>query len=251
MAGARWAAFLAATAQPSGGAARLDHADGIEFERAYESFDEAKVREALASQADGAGRTHLFRTQNFAAPDLAYSEGDTPTTIRVRDEGARGTVMTVKRPSTHEDFDREDEVVLDADSNMFKRAVGFLDALGVRRSFRTEKLREIFTVQDDEGTVEVVFDGYPGISVAAEVEGPSAAAVDRVAAALGFGVAKRSGVAARYLALYGIPTNRPFTDLTFDNAAEVLGTLATQNQGQFAERLRTQQETIAALSARA
>lgn len=100
---------------------------------------------------------------------------------------------------------------------------------------------------DPEGPVEIVFDSYPGLPPFAEVEGPSAAAVDRVAAQFQLGPPGYAGAGFTYLELYGIPTARPLTDLDFASAATVMGPLISRGRPDFDARLAAQRIVVDAI----
>jgi adenylate cyclase class 2 len=208
----------------------------LEVEKAYFTFDEAEVRKKLAA----AGATHaglnLFRLNQYVPPEGVKS-------VRVRDEGHRVT-MTVKK-KTDTSFDMESEVTI----NSFDGGVDVLNALGLRKKYYLEKLRDIYKV----GDAEVVFDTYPGLPPYIEVEGPDEARVDSVAASLGLSPndPQDKGAGEMYAELYGITKDRPLSDLTFSGVAGSLGPLVTKDPEQFAARVEEHTKVADGLRSRA
>jgi len=196
----------------------------LEIERAYFVFDEPAVRAALSKIATHAGE-HLFKVVAFepASADM--------TTMRVRDEGAR-TTMTIKRATLESRYLIEDEVTV----SDFDATVRMLELLGMKKRYYVEKLRDIWRV----GSVEVVFDTYPGLPAFIEIEGPSEESVASLAEHLGLHEDPLMGAMHMYLQHYGITTDRPRDDLSFATAADVLGKYVTRDRAQFSAMLEAQ-----------
>jgi adenylate cyclase class 2 len=234
---------------PSSPIGRTSSARGgaLEIERVYFDFDEAQVKSKLAALGGQHKGKFLFRHVRFEPP-----RSDTHVVrARVRDEGHR-TTMTVKRrfgamfpfgehggpggaPSPGEKYDTEDEVII----NDFDKGVGLMGALGARKMYYLEKMRDIHKVRGpvSGGEAEIVFDTYPGLPPCLEIEAPTEADVLGLAAALGLRPDEDQARDAgdMYLEHYGITKDRPLTDLTFEGARVFFGPLVTKNREGFEE----------------
>lgn len=145
-----------------------------EFEAKFSGVDTAMLRQRL--QAAGYRQT---LPETLMKRKVLHVEGNTYKWARVRDEGSKITA-TIKEVTKEHAIDgvKEAEVVV----NDFESAVNLLQMAGFYVSSYQETKREIW--QKDEN--EVVIDLWPGLKPLAEIEAPSAAAVEAACAELGF-----------------------------------------------------------------
>lgn len=128
--------------------------------------------------------------------------------VRVRDEGNRVTM-------TYKQFDDADSIhgvrELEVTVSDFEHTISLLEQTGLSNDTYQETRRETWKI----GDVEVVVDEWPWINPFIEIEGPSEAAVQSVAATLGFSWddAVFGGVASVYV--------RSYTSMG-DRAAEII-----------------------------
>jgi adenylate cyclase class 2 len=198
----------------------------LEIEKAYFEFDEESVKARLRAQGAQWVGKYVYRQVIYTSEDprVAFA--------RVRDEGRR-TTLTVKR-KTDGPYYRESEVCV----GNFEGGQAVLGALGLKRKYYLEKMREIWT----HGRSEVVFDTYPALPPYIEIEGPTEEAVGAIAKALGLREddPQDRGAGEMYYDLYGITREREQGDLTFGGVVAALGPLVTKDPRVFAARAQEQ-----------
>ena len=148
--------------------------------------------------------------------------------------------MTVKR-RVDSPYYAESEVKIDN----FDNGCDVISALGVRKNYYLEKLRDIYTLDG----AEVVFDTYPGLPPYIEIEGVSEEKVDAIATLIGLTKSNPRDRRARemYFDLYGVTKDRVLTDLTFNTVMDSLVPLATHDKDAFVARAKIQARTANSL----
>lgn len=182
----------------------------IEWEATFWPVQKDEARRRL--ETVGATQIYserLMRRKNFYLPESAPTER---AWLRVRDEEDRVT-LSMKRVGTRIDEQEETELVVDS----FEEAQTLLRALGCRDKAYQETKREMWEL----GDVMITIDEWPFIEPFVEIEGPSEAAVQEIAKALGFSWEEAIFGAADelYVRTYGIEkkTVNEYPELRFSN----------------------------------
>lgn len=198
----------------------------LEIEQRYFTFDYADVVARLGRLGIRKG-TYLFRVATFYPKDgFDY--------MRVRDEGYRIT-MTIKKDG--EPYDTEWETTVGS----YDITVQMCKLMGMRTKYIVEKIREIWDVDRDS---EVIFDWYPGLPPIIEIESTTETAMKALQMKLGLHDEKQTGASAIYERLYGITSQRPHGDLTFDRAEDIFVPHIKYGREGFDRELAEQREKI-------
>ncbi len=181
-----------------------------EFEATFLHHDPAVVRQQLAAiGARCVAPERLLKRVVFHPPQSASN-----TWLRVRHEGDTITMSIKRTDSTDIAGQKEVEITI----SDFTAGVQFLVALGATQKAYQETKRESWLYND----VQVEIDTWPGLSPFVEIEGPTEAAVQQVAEALGFDytTAIFGPVGLIYQQELGIPIeviNNQTPEITFEN----------------------------------
>lgn len=211
------------------------------FELRFFNIDEKKIKKKIKSL--GA----KLKKKRFL---MAWDSFDTPNKkdfARVRIEGKNDIVMTVKT-------DQDSIYVNSYNINVsdFNKASELLQALGCRKRYRVEKLREVWEIKK-RGTncPKIVFDEFPGLPSYLELECNSEKELFRLAKQIGLEneINQKShldmSVDGFYESEYGINKNRPKKlDLTFDNATKIFKSIIKKNKTKFTKTLSSQKKYI-------
>lgn len=148
-----------------------------ELEATFTNVDYAPLRQRLAElQATQVHPEFVMRRTVYDYPDLALD--NKAAWARVRQEYDKVTMSYKQRQS--QDINGMIEVELTVDN--YDTACAFLEAIGLTPKAKQETRRETWTL---DGCM-VTLDQWPWIPPFVEIEGPSEAAVQGVAAALDF-----------------------------------------------------------------
>jgi len=154
---------------------------------------------------------------------------------RIRDEGFRRT-FTIKEKT--KDYDLEHEVTFDN----FKEMDIMLSKLGLKRKHYSEKIREIYKIDDGE----LIFDHYPGLPGYIEIEAPTEAKLKELAEKFNLNMNEKFfNYGMLFNELYGM--NIDFANnetLRFDNVKELLSDKITKNNELFTTLLEGQKKLL-------
>lgn len=123
--------------------------------------------------------------------------------LRVRDEQDK---ITLSLKIVHNNTNIQNQKELQLDINNFDTAVELLSLLGCEKKSYQENLRELWTLDD----VEITIDEWPFIEPYIEIEGNSEEAVKKIAKKLGFDYSEAyfGSVDGMYAKKYSITENR-------------------------------------------
>jgi len=197
----------------------------LEYEYQFYNYDKSTIIKSIKNIGFKKKGQFIFRIMLFTHPL------NTPGTyIRIRDEGHRIT-LTYKTKDPKNKFDNEDEVLIDN----FDNGVKILFGLGCKKKFYYEKIREIWSVNDNE----IIFDINPGAPERMEIETSNKKDLDALTKHLQL---TNLIVENGYNSLkecFGIELANN-QDLTFLNAKKVLGKLVTKNKTQLKKIINDQ-----------
>ncbi len=167
----------------------------IEFEATFTGIDKDAVRAKLQEVGGTLVRKESLMRRTVFHPPVAIPGG----WMRVRDEGEAITMsLKVVNGKAIED---QKEVMVKVDD--FNNAVDFLSAIGAEKKAYQETLREAWTLNG----AEVTIDTWPGLRPFVEVEAHDEATVRAASELMGFHYAdaKFCEVSTVYLEELGIP----------------------------------------------
>jgi adenylate cyclase class 2 len=196
----------------------------LEYEYQFYNYDKSTIIKSIKNIGFKKKGQFIFRIMLFTHPL------NTPGTyIRIRDEGHRIT-LTYKTKDPKSKFENEDEVLIDN----FDNGVKILFGLGCKKKFYYEKIREIWSVNNNE----IIFDINPGAPERMEIETSNKKDLDALTKHLQLtNLIVKNG----YNSLkecFGIELANQ--DLTFLNAKKVLGKLVTKNKKQLKKIINDQ-----------
>jgi predicted adenylyl cyclase CyaB len=196
----------------------------LEYEYQFFNYDKSTIIKSIKKIGFKNKGQFIFRIMLFSHPL------NTPGSyIRIRDEGYRIT-LTYKTKDPKSNFENEDEVLIDN----FDNGVKILFGLGCKKKFYYEKIREIWSVNDNE----IIFDINPGAPERMEIETSNKKDLDALTKHLQL----TNLIVKSYNSLkecFGIELANN-QDLTFLNAKKVLGKLVTKNKKQLKKIINDQ-----------
>ena len=197
----------------------------LEYEYQFYNYDKSTIIKSIKNIGFKKKGQFIFRIMLFTHPL------NTPWSyIRIRDEGHRIT-LTYKTKDPKSKFENEDEVLIDN----FNNGVEILFGLGCKKKFYYEKIREIWSVNNNE----IIFDINPGAPERMEIETSNKKDLDALTKHLqltdlivekGYNSLKEC---------FGILLDNN-QDLTFLNAKKVLSKLVTKNKTQLKKIINDQ-----------
>jgi predicted adenylyl cyclase CyaB len=197
----------------------------LEYEYQFYNYDKSTIIKSIKNIGFKKKGQFIFRIMLFTHPL------NTPWSyIRIRDEGHRIT-LTYKTKDPKSKFENEDEVLIDN----FNNGVEILFGLGCKKKFYYEKIREIWSVNNNE----IIFDINPGAPERMEIETSNKKDLDALTKHLqltdlivekGYNSLKEC---------FGILLDNN-QDLTFLNAKKVLSKLVTKNKKQLKKIINDQ-----------
>lgn len=181
---------------------------------------------------------------------MAWDSFDTPNKkdfARVRIEDKNNIVMTVK---TDQDSVYVNSYNIKVDN--FENASKLLEALGCKKRYRVEKLREVWGLKKKGlNCPKIVFDEFPGLPAYLELECNSEKELFNLVNKLGLesNINQKShkdiSVDGFYKLEYGIREDRPKKlDLTFDNATKIFIPHIKKRKTIFKKQLTSQKKYI-------
>lgn len=188
-----------------------------EIEKRFVNFDRISINNKLKEIGAKKQGMYLFKIINY--------HNDKLKNVRIRDEGFRKT-FTIKEKTA--DYDIENEIIFEN----FNEMDVILTKLGMKRKHYSEKIREIYKIDNDS---ELIFDHYPGLPGYIEVEAPTEEKLKELANTLDLDMNEKfSNYGILYNELYGV--NMDFAKvekLTFDNINELLDNKIIKNKDNF------------------
>ena len=185
-----------------------------EFEGVFLNIDVAALEKKLkALGAEKVGEYH-YRRKIFDYPVLSLDKDG--AWVRLRDEGEQVTLSFKKRiygdePGKDDGMIEHEVVVSDFDTT-----ANILESIGLALKFYMENKRVRW--QRDDITYD--FDTWPLLDTYLEIEGPSDAAVDRAAEAMGLDVSKKLVCSTTQIYdMHGI-RDKDYTVMTFDECIQ-------------------------------
>jgi hypothetical protein len=208
----------------------------IEFELRFVFSTAKAVNDTRRKLRDlGFRRAHAFSTYRVAYFCLPGHADMASGFVRVREEGASGVTLTVKRIPQHKNgYAEEREQRFDARAT-FDDACSLVESMGVRRTTESIKLRERWVApssahdSQSKGVHEIVIDVWPGLPPLMEIDCHSEPSLHRTARLLGLDVADGFPGSA-YERVYGIPRKAMagVSRIDFGNYASVLSRLTSR-----------------------
>ena len=167
----------------------------IEFEATFTGIDKEVVRAKLGEVGGTMVKKETLMRRSVFNPPVAIPGG----WMRVRDEG--GAITMSLKVVNGDAIEDQKEVMVTVDD--FDKAVDFLLAIGAEKKAYQETLREAWTLNG----AEITIDTWPGLRPFVEVEAHDEATVRAASELLGFnyGDAKFCEVSTIYLEELGIP----------------------------------------------
>jgi predicted adenylyl cyclase CyaB len=197
----------------------------LEYEYQFYEYDKSTIIKSIKKIGFKNKGQFIFRIMLFTHPL------NTPGTyIRIRDEGYRIT-LTYKTKDPKSNFENEDEVLIDN----FDNGVNILFGLGCKKKFYYEKIREIWSENDNE----IVFDINPGAPERMEIETSNKKDLDALTKHLQLTdlIVEKGYKSLKELFGVVLDSNQ---DLTFLNAKKVLSKLVTKNKTKFKKIINDQ-----------
>ena len=199
----------------------------LEYEYRYINYDKKEIISTIKSNGGSKKGIYLFRVSVFTHPN------EKSLYIRVRDEGFRIT-MTIKEHTL--EFAEENEIII----NSYDTGVTMLLALGCKKKYSYEKIREIW----DLGKCEIVFDTSPGKMDIMEIECTKLSDLKKYIKLLGLNGVSHDDFdnlngTYLYKSMFGIEFKEK-VDITFKQIDSVLKPLVTKNKKQFNELIKLQ-----------
>lgn len=197
----------------------------LEYEYQFYNYDKPTIIKSMKKIGFTKKGQFIFRIMLFIHP--LKTQGPY---IRIRDEGHRIT-LTYKTKDPKSNFDNEDEVLIDN----FDNGVKILFGLGCKKKFYYEKIREIWSLNDNE----IIFDINPGEPERMEIESSNKKDLDTLTKHLqltdliveeGYNSLKEC---------FGVVLDGN-QDLTFLNAKKILTKLVTKNKTKFKKLINDQ-----------
>ncbi|MEK9155169.1 MAG: CYTH domain-containing protein [Patescibacteria group bacterium] len=167
----------------------------IEFEATFTGIDKEAVRATLAGTGATCVRPESMMRRTVFNPPIDIPGG----WMRVRDEGEKVTMSLKVVNGTSIEDQKEIQLVVDD----FDSAVELLSSIGAEKKAYQETLRELWTLDG----AEITIDTWPGLRPFVEVEAADELIVRKVSEALGFdyATAKFCEVSTVYQEELGIP----------------------------------------------
>lgn len=197
----------------------------LEYEYQFYNYDKSTIIKNMKKIGFTKKGQFIFRIMIFTHPL------NTPGAyIRIRDEGHRIT-LTYKTKDPKSNFDNEDEVLIDN----FDNGVKILFGLGCKKKFYYEKIREIWSLNDNE----IIFDINPGAPERMEIESSNKKDLDTLTNYLQLTdlIVEKGYKSLKELFGVVLDSNQ---DLTFLNAKKVLSKLVTKNKTKFKKLINDQ-----------
>ena len=197
----------------------------LEYEYQFYNYDKSTIIKSIKNIGFKNKGQFIFRIMLFTHPL------NTPGTyIRIRDEGYRIT-LTYKTKDPKSNFENEDEVLIDN----FDNGVKILFSLGCKKKFYYEKIREIWSENDNE----IIFDINPGAPERMEIETSNKKDLDALTKHLQLTdlIVEKGYKSLKELFGVVLDSNQ---DLTFLNAKKVLSKLVTKNKTKFKKIINDQ-----------
>ena len=189
----------------------------LEYEYQFYDFDKPSIIKFIKKLGFKNKGKFIFKVMVFDHPL------NKPSYIRIRDEGFR-TTLTYKMKNPKSKFEDEDEVLIDN----FENGCKILFALGCQKKYYYEKIREIWSLNDDE----IIFDINPGEPIRMEIESKSKKDLDTLTEKLKLVESIIDGEYDPLKELFGIVLDSNI-DLTFLTAKKVFGKLLKKNKTEF------------------
>lgn len=199
----------------------------LEYEYQFYAYNKANVIKSIKKLGFKKKGQFIFRVMVFTHPL------NTPNTyIRIRDEGHR-TTLTYKAKNPKSKFENEDEVSIDD----FDNGVTILLNLGCQKKYYYEKIREIWSLNNDE----IVFDINPGEPERMEIESHTKRELDTLTEHLELVDSIVHDDYDPLKELFGFELDSNI-DLTFLTVKKTLGELPTKNKADFKKLIDDQIE---------
>ena len=202
----------------------------LEYEYQFYNYDKPTIIKSMKKIGFTKKGQFIFRIMIFTHPlntPGTDSEGclykKAYTYIRIRDEGHCIT-LTYKTKDPKSNFDNEDEVLIDN----FDNGVKILFGLECKKKFYYEKIREIWSLNDNE----IIFDINPGAPERMEIESSNKQDLDTLTNHLQLTDSIVEEGYESLKELFGVVLDGN-QDLTFLNAKKVLSKLVTKNKTKF------------------
>lgn len=208
---------------------------GKDYELRFFNIDYKKIRAKLKKLG-----AKLVQKKSL----LQWDSFDTPNKkdfARVRNEG-NGTVKMTVKTDEKSIYVKSYNVIV----NDFEEASKLLSALGCKKRYRIEKLREVWKIK---GCSNIYFDAYPGLPWYLEIGCDSEKKLFSLAKKLGLEIKqeahKNLGANTMYFNEYGIKQNKKNKgDLTFKTAKKIFSKLIKKNKTLFLKTLREQKKIL-------
>ena len=185
-----------------------------EIERRYFSFDRNELNNRINNLNGIKKGIYHFKSLVFVSPENV-------TLTRLRDEGHRIT-FTVKEKFNDNQYETESEVNV----NNFNEMSSILKKLGNNKKHYTEKIREIYNIDNSE----LVIDHSPGLPAYIEIESPTEDEMLLIAQKLNLNPNEvQHEPSDLYLINYGIKKERPMSDLSFISVFDVMTPYINKN----------------------
>lgn len=203
-----------------------------EYEIRMYNINETKLKKLIKDK----GGTRKTKKTFFLI--YSYENDNLPNTvIRLRNEG-NYTTMTIKSDLKSK-YPIENEMIVSDIEEGHK----IVTAMGCRRKYIIEKIRQIFVIDD----CEIMFDQYPGLPPYVEFEAPTEAKLKKALKKLNYSVNDHDSRKLEHFMeeLYGISTDRQKNNsLTFKNAKQILGPFIKKNKDKFNKILSNQKKYL-------
>lgn len=204
----------------------------LEYEYQFYNYDKSTIIKSMKKIGFTKKGQFIFRIMIFTHPlNTPGTVSERASTyIRIRDESHRIT-LTYKTKDPKSNFDNEDEVLIDN----FDNGIKILFGLGCKKKFYYEKIREIWSLNDNE----IIFDINPGAPERMEIESSNKKDLDTLTSHLQLTdlIVEKGYKSLKELFGIVLDSNQ---DLTFLNAKKVLSKLVTKNKTKFKKLINDQ-----------